>query len=117
MMSLLWAKEGNYWKIVARRAAYRDCRANASARSYACIWAARSGEEDDVGTDTKGTGQAHLQNSESTESFRHDLECPTGERPMEQENLKAFAVMAMPDHVADSFLMPETPASDKKEPC
>jgi len=170
VMSLLWAQEGNYWKIIAIRiedssnagivpnAAAQvlpvveeprkiagdpvatkaitefyqtwlvkrnvaEASAFASPRSYQCLAvpsndqknstpAARiqSGLEQPLAKITSGTKLSDMMSSVQP---TNDLLCP-----VEQANSNAFAIMAVPDQMADSFLcqnrhLPEV-ASDLK---
>jgi hypothetical protein len=156
LMSLLWTKEGSYWKIVAIRLgdssdagftprkagappaaseaeppkiagdpgavkdiasfyqswiAKRDtakAASYASPRSYACMAAPSSAEKQMKPADRIRSGLerplAKIPPAPNLSDMMSSVQ-PVNElvRPVEQENSKAFAIMAVPDQMAGSF--------------
>ncbi len=156
VMSLLWAQQGGYWKIVAIRiedssdagivrnnaaeavpsveeprsitgdpAAIKDitkfyqtwivkrdvaqASAFASQRSYACLAAPSEDQKKltPIARIQSGLQQplARIPSGANLSEMMSDVQ-PSNDllRPVKQENSKAFAMMAVPDQMADSFL-------------
>ncbi len=166
MMSLLWAQEGGYWKIIAiriedsndagilpKQAAVtvpadeepqsisgdpgavtditqfydtwivkRDsARASkfVSQRAYQCLGASPAAEKSSAATRTRSALDRVLQRvatGNKLSSLMSSVQ-PVNDllRPVEQEDSQAFAIMAVPDQKADSFLCQNRHLSEKTQ--